>query len=90
LTCLSAIRSFLGRSFQVIRNTQIVRYRARFVRGILLWSPSMESQEQSQFQGRGRKAGDIVRAVTLAVNVGLLTFTAVHLMVSSQLMVSFI
>jgi hypothetical protein len=50
----------------------------------------MESQEQSQIQGRGRKVGDIVRAVTLAVNVGLLTFAAVHLMVSSQLMVSFI
>ncbi len=50
----------------------------------------MESREQSQIPGRGRKVGDIVRAVTLAVNVSLLTFAAVQLMVSSQLMVSFI
>jgi len=41
LACLSAIRPFLGSSFQVIHNTQIVRFRARFVRGILLWRPKM-------------------------------------------------
>jgi CspA family cold shock protein len=41
LACLSATRPFLGRSFQVIHNTQIVRFRARFVRGILLWRPTM-------------------------------------------------
>ena len=36
LACLSAICPFPGCSFQVIHNTQIVRFRARFVRGILL------------------------------------------------------
>jgi CspA family cold shock protein len=41
LACLSATRPFPGRSFQVIHNTQIVRFRARFVRGILLWRPKM-------------------------------------------------
>lgn len=41
LACLSAICPFPGRSFQVIHNTQIVRFRARFVRGILLWRPKM-------------------------------------------------
>jgi CspA family cold shock protein len=41
LACLSALRPFLGPSFQVIHNTLIVRFRARFVRGILLWRPKM-------------------------------------------------
>ena len=41
LACLSATRPFPGRSFQDIHNTQIVRFRARFVRGILLWRPKM-------------------------------------------------
>jgi CspA family cold shock protein len=41
LACLSAICPFPGRSFQVIHITQIVRFRARFVRGILLWRPIM-------------------------------------------------
>jgi CspA family cold shock protein len=41
LACLSATRPVPGRSFQVIHNTQIVRFRARFVRGILLWRPTM-------------------------------------------------
>ncbi len=41
LACLSAICPYPGRSFQVIHNTQIVRFRARFVRGILLWRPKM-------------------------------------------------
>ena len=41
LACLPAICPFPGRSFQVIHNTQIVRFRARFVRGILLWRPKM-------------------------------------------------
>ncbi len=40
LACLSATRPFPGRSFQVIHNTQIVRFRARLVRGILLWRPN--------------------------------------------------
>ena len=31
----------LGRAFQVIHNTRIVRFRARLVRGILLWRPNM-------------------------------------------------
>jgi len=34
LACLSASCPFSGHSFQVIHNTQIVRFRARFVRGI--------------------------------------------------------
>jgi CspA family cold shock protein len=41
LACLSATCPFSGHSFQVIHNTQIVRFRARFVRGILLWRPKM-------------------------------------------------
>jgi CspA family cold shock protein len=41
LACLSATCPFSGRSFRVIHNTQIVRFRARFVRGILLWRPNM-------------------------------------------------
>ena len=41
VACLSVICPFPGRSFQVIHNTQIVRFRARFVRGILLWRPKM-------------------------------------------------
>ncbi len=39
LACLSATCPFFGHSFQVIHDTQIVRFRARFVRGILLWRP---------------------------------------------------
>jgi hypothetical protein len=39
LACLSATCPFSGHSFQVIHNTQIVRFHARFVRGILLWRP---------------------------------------------------
>jgi CspA family cold shock protein len=35
LACLSATRPVSGRSFQVIHTTQIVRFRARLVRGIL-------------------------------------------------------
>jgi CspA family cold shock protein len=41
VACLSVICPFPGRSFQVIHNTQIVRFHARFVRGILLWRPKM-------------------------------------------------
>jgi CspA family cold shock protein len=41
LACLSATCPFSGHSFQVIHNTQIVRFRARFVRGILLRRPKM-------------------------------------------------
>jgi cold shock protein len=41
LVCLSATRPIPGRPFQVIHYTQIVRYRARFARGILLWRPNM-------------------------------------------------
>lgn len=39
LACLSAACPFSGHSFQVIHNTQIVRFRARFARGIFLWRP---------------------------------------------------
>ena len=54
LACLSAICPFPGRSFQVIHNTQIVRFRARFVRGILLWSPKMDIGTVKFFDsGRG-------------------------------------
>jgi CspA family cold shock protein len=41
LACLPATCPFSGHSFQAIHNTQIVRFRARFVRGILLWRPKM-------------------------------------------------
>ena len=41
LACLSATCPFSGHSFQVIHNTQVVRFRARFVRSILLWRPKM-------------------------------------------------
>jgi hypothetical protein len=34
LACLSATRPVPGRPFQVIHYNQIVRYRARFVRGL--------------------------------------------------------
>jgi CspA family cold shock protein len=41
LACLSAIRSYSERSFQVIHNTEIVRFRARLVHGFKKWRPTM-------------------------------------------------
>jgi CspA family cold shock protein len=41
LACLSATRPVPGRPIQVTHYEQVVRYRARFARGILLWRPSM-------------------------------------------------
>jgi len=40
VACLPATRPVPGRSFKVIHNTQIVRFRVRLVRGILLWRPN--------------------------------------------------
>jgi len=41
LACLSAIRLVPGRSFQATHYDQVVRYRARFARGFLIWRPNM-------------------------------------------------
>jgi CspA family cold shock protein len=41
LACLSATRPVHGRAIQVTLCDQVVRYRARFARGILLWRPNM-------------------------------------------------
>jgi CspA family cold shock protein len=41
LACLLDTRPVPGRLFQVILTTQIVRFRARLVRGILFWRPNM-------------------------------------------------
>jgi CspA family cold shock protein len=39
--CLSATRPIPGCAFQVTHYGQVVRYRARFARGVLLWRPNM-------------------------------------------------